>query len=84
MGSSFNSNRPDVLGDLLSAAIMAGMLGGCGKQKQEMKNGNITPTAEDEPKDAAKLAKAFFNAYFEAGFTEQQSFELTKISMENY
>lgn len=75
-----NMNSRNPIDDLISASIMAAMFGN-GAKKPET-NEDAFP-AKVEPKEAASKARAFYNAYLDAGFTVDQSFDLTKISMNN-
>ena len=72
-------NNPFGIPDELMNAAIAAVF----KQQQEMKKGyklenpfNIDPEAA--AKKSASTAKQLYDAYVEAGFTQEQAFELVK------
>ena len=72
-------NNPFGIPDELMNAVISAAF----KQQQEMKKGdkperpfNIDPAAM--PKKSASTAKQLYDAYVEAGFTQEQAFELVK------
>lgn len=72
-------NNPFGIPDELMNAVISAAF----KQQQEMKKGdkperpfNIDPAAT--AKKSASTAKQLYDAYVEAGFTQEQAFELVK------
>ena len=72
-------NNPFGIPDELMNAVIAAAF----RQQQEMKKGNkpenpfnIDPAAT--AKKSASTAKQLYDAYVEAGFTQEQAFELVK------
>ena len=67
----------------ISDEVMTAIIGAAMKQQQEQKKSyksenpfNIDPAAM--VKKSASTAKQLYDAYVEAGFTQEQAFELTK------